>query len=356
MSNAPHTHQASGKDKISNGFGWVWFHNHCHLVTVDKTRPEQYKGKQITVVLNGETHKVICSHHEMDGTHEDLVAAFLESPEYQQWKKENPGEEIAALYAKKCICPCIRKAQVNECACRTCTEFSAALGALRKQHKEWHAEEECKCDGCSDPDAIARYEKALLGVTSFRNTVCCPKQDYPHLKLPHTPDIVPSFHCLKCCKDAPDSPPHIDQCMECGVHTALYRNEGCIDRTEEEASWMMWQPTEVDAGEKSGGTTSREVYRLKTGTRKELVDRVCELAPKYLCHAWVHKMTTHLGKLHVATFDGEFVIIVKADFAATVVLKSEAMATCEFARHTNMYVALVLHSPDTGPIKPGVSA
>ena len=38
----------------------------------------------------------------------------------------------------------------------------------------------------------------------------------------------------------------------------------------------------------------------------------------------------------------------KADFAATVELKSEAMGTCEQSRHTNLFVCLVLHSP--GPV------
>jgi hypothetical protein len=46
--------------------------------------------------------------------------------------------------------------------------------------------------------------------------------------------------------------------------------------------------------------------------------------------------------------------MVKADFAATVILKSEYMATCEHGRYTNMYVALVLHSPEIGPLKQGV--
>lgn len=44
----------------------------------------------------------------------------------------------------------------------------------------------------------------------------------------------------------------------------------------------------------------------------------------------------------------------KADFAASVELKSENMKTCEHSRHTNLFVGLVLHSP--GPISTQLGA
>ena len=119
-----------------------------------------------------------------------------------------------------------------------------------------------------------------------------------------------------------------------------------MEYTNDKAKWHQWTSTEVDASEKNGGKETRDVFRERTGTRRELLDRVFELAPKYLFHMWVHQMTRHQEKIRVATFDSDS-IIVKADFAATVELKAEKMATCEFGTHTNMYVALVLHSPET---------
>jgi hypothetical protein len=128
--------------------------------------------------------------------------------------------------------------------------------------------------------------------------------------------------------------------------TSPRRHDDCIEYTNDKAKWMQWVSTEVDASEKNGGKETKDVFRERPGTRRELLDRIFELAPKYLFHMWVHQMTRHQEKLRVATFDSDS-IIVKADFAATVELKAEKMATCEFGTHTNLYVALVLHSPKT---------
>ena len=134
-------------------------------------------------------------------------------------------------------------------------------------------------------------------------------------------------------------------CKNVHTHTRTthIRNRGCVEQTSDSATWKQWTPTEVDSTEK--GKAVRQVFREVKGTRKELVDRIFELSRKYLFHIWLHQMTKQQGRLRVATFDPKTAIVVKADFAATVELKAEAQATCEFGRHTNMYVALVLHSP-----------
>ena len=344
LKRSPHTR---GKRKPKDQ-RWIynWFHNNCDKVTPDKSRPQVLKGKRVSILLNGNRHKVKCVRHVMEGHKLELVKSFLSSAEYKQWQSDNDGESLTPHFVQTCICPCMSKAKVNECACKICTEFTSALTALKQMREQVRRYKKCRCAGCSNPASFEKYNQTIQDPQKFRANVCCPKQSYPHLVLPHTPGVIPSFYPLKCCKETPESPPHINQCTECGVHKALYRHEDCLDRTDDEATWMQWVPTEVDASEKKGGKTIREVYRKQTGTRKELVDRVFELAQKYLFHIWVHRMTTHLGKLHVATFDGITTIMVKADFAATVILKAEYMATCEFGRSTNMYVALVLSDPE----------
>jgi len=365
LKRSPHS---SGKRKKRDML-WVyhWFHNECPLVSPDKSRKEEMKGRLSTIKIDGRKISVTCRRSVVDGDKNDMVQSFLASSDYKQWLVENPGDELAKSSVQKCICPCMSKAKVNECSCKICSEFQSALGAWHKQREVWHKQEKCTCPGCSDKTAFAPYRKASQDVSKFRAAVCCPKQDYPHLKLPHQPDIMPQFYPLKCCKESACQPAHIDMCKECGVDNKLYRHPECIEQRDgagrgSKATWKQWMPTEVDASEAKGGTAIRDVFREREGTRKELVDRVFELAPRFLFHMWLHQMTRHMGNLRVATFDGLTTIIIKADFAATVELLAEMMATCEFGRSTNLYVALVLHSPVTKDekgepleVKPGVS-
>ena len=141
------------------------------------------------------------------------------------------------------------------------------------------------------------------------------------------------------------------------THEHKHRHDNCVERTNQRASWMQWVDTECRSADKTGGdekVTVRKVYREVKGTRKELVDRVFELARPYIFHSWIDTITRHMALLRTNTFDGSTRIQVKADFAATVQLKSEYTGTCEYGNTTNLYVALVLHSPDTGPVKLGL--
>jgi hypothetical protein len=156
------------------------------------------------------------------------------------------------------------------------------------------------------------------------------------------------------------------------IHTSarICRYPGCVEWSEKPATWHEWQVVEVDASEKKGGTDMRPVFALKKGTRRDLLARIYKLTPVFNFHMWVHQMTAHQGKgmcacafattheshemhahahsgkLRNATFDPRRVIQVKSDFAATWNLKSAQHATCEFGCHTNMYVAVVLHSEE----------
>ena len=336
---------------------YMWFHDECPIVGPDKSRLQKMKGRLAKIKLNGKEVPVVCNRRIADGDKNDLVQSFLVSPAYKQWLVDNPGDELTRSSIQRCICPCISKAKINECSCKICTEFQSALAAWHKQREVWH-KEKCQCPGCSDQESFARYRKASKDMSKFRAAVCCPRRDYPHLKLPHQPDIMPQFYKLQCCKETASQPPHVDMCKECGVHNKLYRHPECVEqragaRKEDKATWKQWVPTQVDASEARGGVQIRDVFREREGTRKDLVDRVFELAPLFLFHMWVHQMTRHMGHLRVATFDGKTTVLVNADFAATVNLPAEHMATCERGRQTNLWVGLVLHSPDTSKVEPG---
>lgn len=346
-------HSFGKRKKRDLMFVYEWFHHECPLVYPNKTRPQAYKGRLARIKINGQTLKVTCVPAYRDGTKADLVQSFLSSPRYKAWQIENNGDSLPSSSIQRCICPCMQPAQVNECACKMCTEFSAVLTAWDKAREKWHGKTTCTCVGCSDAAAFKLFRGASASVTDFRKAVCCPKKTYPHLALPSSPDVVPTFYNLKCCKASQNIPKHIDRCRECGIEAALYRHDDCVEQTDDKVSWMQWVETEVDSNNDAGGKAVRKVYKEVVGTRKKLHDRIRELAPPFLFHLWCHQMTTQQSKLREETFDGDTTILVKADFAATVTLKSEHMATCEYGRTTNLYVALVLHSPEQGPLKPG---
>jgi hypothetical protein len=83
------------------------------------------------------------------------------------------------------------------------------------------------------------------------------------------------------------------------------------------------------------------VFREVKGTRRQLLDRLVDLAGPYLLHKWVHQMTAHQSRLRAETFNRKLSILVHVDFAATVELKAQYQLTCEYGTRTNLYCALV---------------
>jgi hypothetical protein len=347
MQRAPHSH---GKRKRQDWtWVWEWFHKHCPLVDFDKSRNIQLKGRNLKIVINGESRNVTCPRMFAEATKTELVESFFASPEYAEWQASNPQSTLGQSSVQRLICPCIQSAKISECSCKICTEFINALKSWEEQRREWHKEATCSCEGCSDPNMRARYMSASKDIATFRSVVLCAKKQYPGLVLPHLPSMIPEFYRLECCMKNPKKPEHMSACQKCGVNRRLYSYDNCIERTQQKATWMQWIDTEVDASGANGGKAMREVFRKVTGTRRQLLERVFELAPKFMNHIWVHQLTSHQAKLRYATFDGSKVLQLKADFAATVELKSSNMGTCEFGRQTNLYVCLALHSPSEAP-------
>ena len=238
----------------------------------------------------------------MTGFKKDMARHFLSSPEYKAWEKANPGDSLSLKTVQACICPCMRPAQVKECACPICTEMQAALSAWHSQRKKWQ-EEKCECPGCSDPKRFAVFCQASKSLADFRNMCLCEKIELPELQLPILPDDVPTFRNIRCCTYDDKYPVHVkNPCKKCGVEKRLYFDEGCIEFDRQQpASWMQWEKTEVDASEESGGKTQRMVYREVKGTRRLLLDRIRSLARPYFYHHWVHSVTSYMERLRNET-------------------------------------------------------
>ena len=299
--------QTSGpKKKRDMMWIYLWFHDQEKnpMVFPDKTRPEQMKGVRAKILINGNWLKVTCCRMFMTGFKQDMTDCFLHCAEYKKWQKDNNGDTLSRGFVQKCICPCMKPAQVNECACRICTEMEAALRAWHTQRVTWHKATKCSCPGCSDPTKFQRYFGASKSLRDFRGACLCPKISFPELRIPHLPDTVPAFRDLKCCTYSDKYPVHVkNPCTKCGVHQRLYSHNSCIERdAQQKASWMQWIDTEVDASEKNGGTKRRMVYREVHGTRKRLLERVFMLARTYFYHHWVHAATFHLGRLRNVTY------------------------------------------------------
>jgi len=307
--------QTSGpKQKKSMHQQWVydWFHDmeKNTMIFVDKRRPEHLKGRYSKIKLDGKVREVTCVRHFMNGHKQDLVQLFLNSPEYKAWQEAFPGLTLSRSAVQACICPCMRPAQVTECACRICTEMESAIRAWHVQRRKWHKAEKCECSGCSNPKQNSEYMRASKDLRTFRDVCLCAKVPFPDLALPHLPDTIPHFRQISCCKYSEAGkyseahPAHTEECQNCGVQRRLYHHPDCIEQDpHKEASWMQWQTTEVDASEKSGGKALRMVFREKKGTRKLLLDRIFKLARVYFYHHWVHSVTAHMGRLRNATYE-----------------------------------------------------
>jgi hypothetical protein len=328
LERSPHT--TGPRQKKPMRWVYSWFHNYelNSLLDPDKQRPERYRGKKLSIEIDGEKNPVECPRHIINGTKKDLVQLFLESTEYKQWQAMNPGMSMSPRSVSGCICPCMKPAQVrlqkpcfqtqthtnihtqvNECSCRICTEFEEVLKAWHTQRKVWHKPRQglpkqvCKCPGCSNPEAFERYMGASRSVKHFRDACLCPKIAFPELAMPHSPEDAPHFRDIACCTLDDKYPVHVSKpCAKCGVLNRLYAHDECIERDHRAtASWRQWVMTQVHGGEENGGTDNRMVFRKVTGTRRMLLERIFSLARRYFFHNWLHGVTSHMGRLRNAT-------------------------------------------------------
>ena len=226
------------KAKIDLDFVYDYFHNHCSLVEVDKSKRGQYKRK--TIFCAGKTRKLSCQRRVMAGTRKDLVKMFKDSDIYSDWRRRH-GRSIGDTYIKSSICFCIKDASLNECVCVICVQFRYLLQAWDKQRKQWHTAK-CTCCGCQS-DKFTGYMAASKSSSAFKAAILCAAQKYPHLCLPHLPSEVPEFYSLKCCIKSDTMPSHVQPCPECGWRARFYNYHNCVERTDGPATWRKWQLT-----------------------------------------------------------------------------------------------------------------
>jgi len=171
-----------------------WFHEDCPLVEPDKSRDFQYRRKNM--MFEGKKRRVECQRNILNGTKREAAVSFSDSAFGKQWMQDNTYMSVQRIQTY--ICPCITTASVRECSCPVCVEFEYKLKAWHDQRKRWH-KTACTCAGCRDPEKFKRYMKASESKNTFRRMICCPREEYAHLALPHLPDDPPAFYRLRCC-------------------------------------------------------------------------------------------------------------------------------------------------------------
>ena len=118
---------------------------------------------------------------------------------------------------------------------------------------------------------------------------------------------------------------HCEVCENCGWDNKFYRVFGCVERTDDPATWYCWQQTSLRTE-----AETRPVLRPYVGTRRQLLLEIQKQYRPYLEHMYICEMTRHQEKLDVQTFDGATDIVVKSDFAAAAELKAKFTRTCEW--------------------------
>jgi hypothetical protein len=174
-----------------------WFHTDCPCVSVNKERDRDYIAKP--EMHRGQRVYVKCHPMLIHGTKKFAAESFLLSETYGQYVKTTGGE-LSLAVVQACMCTCMKSATVRQCVCPVCTEFEYALSAWDTQRLLWHVQEQCSCDGCAVTDRFSKYMLLSKSPHAFMDGMCCAKQEWPGLVLPHTPDAIPSFRCLSCCK------------------------------------------------------------------------------------------------------------------------------------------------------------
>ena len=112
------------------------------------------------------------------------------------------------------------------------------------------------------------YMAASKSTSAFKKIVCCAKQPYPHLTLPHIPLEVPHFIPLMCCTKSTRVFGHVRPCRDCGWEELMYNHHNCVERSEEVAKWKTWVMSDID------GNGQRPVLQEHTGTRRELLNTI----------------------------------------------------------------------------------
>ena len=160
---------------------WIyeWFHTKPDDVEVDKSIKYKYRVKRAFVA--GKRRHVQCGMCILTATVQDAVSNFKKSPEWKQFRHDNPDSDVHDKNVARCICPCMKPDKREECACPTCGEMHELLKALknmRKKNQELH--DECSCrHGYANPSSV--YRKAA-SFSSLEGACLCEGRAHPGLR------------------------------------------------------------------------------------------------------------------------------------------------------------------------------
>ena len=146
---------------------WIyeWFHTKPDDVEVDKSIKYKYRVKRAFVA--GKRRHVQCGMCILTATVQDAVSNFKKSPEWQQFRHDNPDDDLSE-----------RPDTRAECACPACEEMHELLKALKNMLRtdpELHVGCSCRHD-CANPDSV--YWKAT-SFSSLEGACLCEGRAHP---------------------------------------------------------------------------------------------------------------------------------------------------------------------------------
>ena len=68
----------------------------------------------------GKRRHLQCDMRILTATVQDAVSNFKKSPEWKQFRHDNPDSDVNDKTVASCICPCMKPDSRGECACPTC--------------------------------------------------------------------------------------------------------------------------------------------------------------------------------------------------------------------------------------------
>ena len=332
--------RAKRQDRADSDFLYELIHTKCPLVELDRSKKGRWKKKRIKVGDTPLRHSN-CMQHVRSGTKDEIVDWVLHSEELDGYRRRNPEVRVCRDLIQRCICPCIKAAKTAECACPICFDFRSRLKVFNKCMVSIRKDNPC---GCCLPES--KFVEATKNSTLFCRNVCCAKEKFPGLEMPHNKGFTPSFFPLRCVIDEKTCPhDHTKPCVKCGLDRIT--PESCPNLTGEKLQTpVTWQKRSIELYRvKNGSYREKEVLHDYSGTIGELWTEIQERHKFFMYHRWTVDWQRWAFKREIATFDGEEEILVLCDFAAQFKMHGVAIKTCETGQTCNEYVCLVLYKP-----------
>lgn len=294
--------------------------------------------------------------HVQYDTDEQIASDFFKSVDYAQYVAEG-GPRFSKDLFLQCKCFCVVKSDFQECACPPCTLMRETLRGWHAQRQKWFRKQDedgsvaCSCGVCEKGSAYRMASGSLAKLRSFVHEPCG-KVAFPSLAIdagPKKTEQAVEFYRRQCCRApilrsaCPDAClmgdcSNCSNCSRCGWVATIPMCPVEHNDTAD-AEWKEYRPRlDLD------GRSFQDELVTKTGTRRQLMERLEKLFAEWSPHDWIDRWTTHMRHMTYATFShGEMCI--STDFSAQYDHKAFCTRTCEHPRRSNMDVFVVTHSP-----------